>query len=108
MKKILIISDAHSLNFFKEKLAELNHLVTATSTENALSIFLTENFDYILFVMEDEKSLNSKIFQIYETINSSLSPGQKILILDWLKSDKPNYLRLPVAPSAIIEKFEEI
>lgn len=106
MKKILIINDNISQGFFKLGLTRLNCQVTSCKTEKALDLFLEENYDYILVVMEKNQDLNPDAFKIYEVIKASLTKNQKILVLGWLKNSDDDYLRLPVSPEEILRAIE--
>ncbi len=106
MRKILIINDNASEGFFVNGFSRLNCQVTASKTEKALDLFLEENHDYILVVMEKNKKINPDVSDVYEVIKSSISDSQKLLVAGWLKNNDDDYIRLPVSPEEILRKFE--
>lgn len=106
MIKVLIINDMASDYFFVSGLTKLNCQVTSCKTKEALDIFLTENYDYILVVMEKSQKINPDVFAVYEVIKSSISGKQKLLVTGWLKNGDEDYIRLPVSPEEILRKFE--
>lgn len=107
MKKILIISDAHSIYFFRDELIKLGCHVSISSSQDGLNMFLLGDFETLLFIMEKDKKINSKIHEIREIVKASLNNQQSIITLGWLKSDDPDYLRLPIAPIEIVKKIQK-
>ncbi len=106
MSKVLIINDRPSEEFFVKGFSNLGCQVTSCKSEKGLDLFLEENYDYILVVMEKNKQINPDIFSIYEIIKTSISNKQKLLATGWLENNDDDYIRLPVSPEEILRKFE--
>ena len=106
MKKVLIINDMVSDNYFTSGLTKLNCQVTSCKTKEALDLFLTENSDYILVVMEKSQKINPDVFAVYEVIKASFSDKQRLVVTGWLKNGDEDYIRLPTSPEEILQKFE--
>ncbi len=106
MSKVLIINDRPSEEFFTTGFSQLGCQVTACKSEKALDLFLEENYNYILVVMEKNKQVNPDIFSIYEIIKASISKDQKLLVTGWLENNDDDYIRLPAIPKDILKKFE--